>query len=51
MQIKPLMDTHMCTCGPTSALKRKMHTMMFMKSKFNFKCNERFGVNTEDKIV
>ena len=29
------MDTHICTCGHTSALKRKMHTMMFIKSKFN----------------
>ena len=45
------MDTHIHTCGHTSALKRKMHTIMFMKSKFNFKWNKRFGVNTEDKIV
>lgn len=45
------MGTHMCTCGHTSALKRKMHTMMFMKYKFNFKYNKRFGVNTEDKIL
>lgn len=29
-QIEPHMGTHMCTCGHTGALKRKMHTMMFV---------------------
>lgn len=50
MQIKPLMDTHMCTCGPTSFEEEDAYYDVH-ESKFNFKCNERFGVNTEDKIV
>lgn len=29
-QIEPHMGTHMCTCGHTGALKRKMHAMMFV---------------------
>lgn len=42
-QIEPHMGTHMCTCGYTGALKRKMNTMMFVEPKFNFKQNKRFS--------
>lgn len=34
----------------TGALKRKVHTMMFMKFKFNFKENKRFRVNIVTKL-
>lgn len=36
-QIEAHIGTHMCMCGHTGALKRKMNTMMFMESKSNFK--------------